>query len=329
MRKIKAAAIQPKYLVAAGQYNCLSEEYKNIPDEIVENHLTAQMDVTLRLLEKAGGEGCDIVTTCEDITGVGPYIVDITDKNIFPELVQKTYPMIEAKLAETARKYSMYIVACYYKYINDEIFNTATIFDRKGNIHGQYCKTQLPPDEKWQVTEGESLDVFELDFGKIGILICYDMMFQECANVLALKGAEILFHPTVGYGWYDSIGEAAIRTRANDNSVYIVTSKNYVFNHAGNSSIVDYWGQVLADAGFYDDTIVFREINLDERKLQPPWYNPTHMSGTQDMRKRQLQERRPEIYSTISAPSKDRFRVPSKEVQLSIIDKIKNGECHW
>lgn len=329
MRKVKAAAIQPGYIRAPREYDCMSENYRNIPEEILENYIKDQMEVTLKLLEKAGEEGCDIVTACEDITGVGPYIVDITEKNIFPELVRMSYPLMEGHLSKTAKKYSMYIIGCYFKYIDNRIYNVASIFDRKGSICGQYCKSQLPPDEKWQVTEGDSLDVFELDFGKIGICICYDMMFQECVSVLALQGAEMIIHPTVGYGWYDEIGEATLRTRANDNNVYMITSKNYVYNQAGKSSVIDFWGQVQADAGFYKDVIVSKEIDLDKKKVQPEWYNPTHMSGTPEMRKRHLMERRPELYSPICSPLKDKFTVPAKEKQLDIINKIKNGQCHW
>lgn len=329
MRKVKLAAIQPGYIGIPDKYYCLSENYINNPEEILENYIKEQMKVSLNLLEKAGEEGCDIVTTSEDVTGIGHYIVDITDKNIFPELVALACPVIEARLSEISAKYSMYIIGCYFKYIGDRIYNTAVIYDREGKICGQYCKVQLPPDEKWQVSEGNSLDVFELDFGKIGICICYDMMFQECARVLALKGAEIIFHPTAGYGWYDEIGEATLKTRANDNSVYIVTAKNYVFNHAGKSSIIDYWGQVLVDAGFYSDVIVFKEIDLDEKKLQPEWYNPTNMSGIAEVRKRHLMERRPELYTTICSPIKEKFTMPEKEQQLLIIEKIKAGKCRW
>lgn len=111
------------------------------------------------------------------------------------------------------------------------------------------------PSDVWQISEGERIDIFELDFGKIGICICYDMVFPEVINIQALQGAEIIFHPTLGYGWYDENGEATLKTRANDNSVYIVSSKNYMLNRAGKSSVIDYWGHVVADAGFNKNCI--------------------------------------------------------------------------
>ena len=329
MRNVKVATIQPRYLGIPDAFNYLTDSYRNNPEEIMENHIIRQMDVTLELLDRAGREGCDIVTTCEDASGTSFYNTDISETNIFRELVTLSYPVLEAALSEISRKYSMYIIGCYNKIIDNKIYNTATIFDRKGSSCGAYRKTHLPPDEKWQISQGEALDVFELDFGRIGVCICYDIMFPECVEALALKGAEVVFHPTVGYGWYDDIGEATLRTRANDNSVYIVTSKNYVCNHAGKSSVVDFWGQVMVDAGFYENVIVSKTIDLDQKKTQPDWYNPTYMSGTADVAFRMRRERRPELYSTIVTPVQESFSVPTKAQQLAILDSIRAGRCHW
>ncbi len=329
MRKVKLATIQPEYIKIPDRYHCLSSEYQNNPDEILQNYIKEQINVTISLIEKAGQMGCDIVVTCEDIAGIGSFIADMTEKNIFPLLAALSSALIETRLSELSAHYAMYIIGCYFKKVGDEIYNAAVIFDRQGTICGQYFKTHLPPDEKWQVSEGRLLDAFELDFGKIGINICYDMMFQECAQVLALKGAEIIFHPTVGYGWYDEIGEATLKTRANDNSLYLVTSKNYVFNHAGKSSIIDYWGQVLVNAGFYQNVIVTQEIDLDVRKVQPEWYNPVVMSQVADVRKRHFMERRPDLYDAICTPQTDKFIVPETALQFSILEKMKTGKCHW
>ena len=174
----------------------------------------------------------------------------------------------------------------------------------------------------------------ELDFGKIAICICYDMMFPESVQIPALKGAEIIFHPTFGYGWYDSIGEATLRTRANDNGIYIVTSKSYVYNGAGKSSIIDPWGQVLADAGFAKDAIVSGTIDLDSKKSHPDWYFNSYMSGTSDVRERMRKERRTELYMNEYNAIKEKliaekFKVPNTEEKQKILEAIRKGECHW
>lgn len=329
MRNIRLAAIQPEYVEIPHDYYCLSEQYKNNPEEIFRHFVEPNIKLTAELLERAGRQGCDMVTTCEDATQTGNYCVDVSDTNVFPELVAMSFPVLEKRLSAVAKENGMYITGCYNKIRAGRVYNVATIFDRKGDICGEYCKVHLPPDEKWQVCEGTSLEVFRLDFGIVGICICYDMMFQETAQVLALKGAEVILHPTVGYGWYDEIGEATLRTRANDNGVYIATSKNYRFNGAGKSSIVDCWGHVLVDACYQSNAVVSAQVDLDIKKPQPKWYNPVNMSGEADVRTRMERERRPELYGVIAEPLREKFVVPSREQQLELIGRIKSGKCRW
>lgn len=329
MRKIKVGAIQPRYINTPLQFDFLNDDYHNSPYEITEYYIKEQLDVTLNLIELAGKDGCDIVTTSEDIAGTSNYATDITEKNIFPELLDWSVPYVEERLSEMSKKYGMYIVGCYNKRIGDKNYNLAGIFNRKGEICGEYRKTHMPLSEKWQLTEGDDLNVFELDFGKISVAICYDIMFQESMEVLALKGAEIIFHPTVGYGWYDSIGEATIRTRANDNSVYIVSSKNYHYSRAGKSSVVDFWGQVMVDAGFYENVIVTGEIDLDVKKTQPDWFYSTGTSGIADVQERNLKERRPDLYGSITENLHEKLPTPSGESMKKIFLKIKSGQFHW
>lgn len=329
MRKIKVGAVQPHYIGIPAPYNPDSACYKKDPEAIVREYVARQFDVTAALLNRAGEAGCDAVTTSEGIDGLYSWQLDVTGSNIYAELLELSAPMIEAGLSEIAKKHSMVVVGCYNKRCGGRNYNTAAVFDRKGRVAGEYRKTHLPPDEKWQTAEGDSLDVFELDFGRIGVTICYDVMFPEQMRVLALKGAEVVFHPTLGYGWYEGIGEATIRTRANDNGIYIVAAKNYQFNMPGRSGVVDPWGHILADAGYAENAVVTCDIDLDEGKKQPDWYFPVPTSGIADVAERLRRERRPDLYGTLTEPLKDRFTGLSREEQLVVMDKIKKGECSW
>jgi predicted amidohydrolase len=334
MRKIKAAAIQPGYMFIPGDFSPFTGSRRSDVNAIIENYVKPQIETTARLLEKAGAEGCDIVCGCEDTSVLADFALDITETGVFPQLVEAAQPLAEACFSAISKKYSMYIIGGCLAGHEGKIYNTASVFDRKGNITGRYRKTHLPANETWQIAGGGSLDVFELDFGKIGINICYDMMFPDTVQILALKGAEIIFHPTGGYGWYDSIGEAALRTRANDNGVYIVTSKNYVYNAAGKSSVIDHWGHVLADAGFARDVIVSAEIDLDIKKAHPDYYINTHMSGTNDVAERMRRERRTELFMAEYNALKDKlieeqFKAPGTEKKLKILEAMRKWECHW
>ena len=315
MRKIKVAALQPLL------------QYTRPGDDKVA-YINEQLSTTLALLEQAGQEGCDIVTTCEDIAHVSNFGVDI-DSDIYPTLVELSEPIVEEALSGIAKKYGMYIVGAYIARREGQIYNIASIFDRQGKIVGEYRKTHLPVGETWQTVPGNSLDVFELDFGKVGISICYDMSFPESIQAMALKGAEIIFHPTFGYSLYDSIGEAILKVRAFDYGVYIVTAKNAVYCGAGKSSVIDTWGQVLADAGFEQNVIVTREIDLDAKKQQPDWFFNGALTAEPEASLRIRKERRPEIYGEICNTDIERVRIPSEEDKLRLLADIRAGKIRW
>jgi len=315
MRKIKVGAIQPLMT------------YKYPGDDMLA-YIYEQLAVTLSLLEQAGQAGCDIVTTCEDVAHVSNFNVDI-DSDLFSSMVEISAPIVEEALSHIAKKYNMYIVGAYIAKREGKIYNIASIFDRQGKIVGEYRKTHLPVGETWQTIPGDSLDVFELDFGKVGISICYDMSFPEMVQSLALKGAEIIFHPTYGYSLYDAIGEAILKVRAFDNGVYIVTSKSAVYNGAGKSSVIDCWGHVMVDAGFAENVIVTKEIDLDVKKPQPEWFFNGALTAENEATMRLRKERRPELYGVICDTDVEKVRIPDEKEKLQLLADIRAGKIRW
>lgn len=96
-----------------------------------------------------------------------------------------------------AEKHNVNIVFQIYEIVPEikEFYNTAVVVDRKGEYVGKYRKVNLPPEENF-LTRGDSYTVFNLDFGKIGVLICWDTWLTNPAKVLVDKGAEIILVPT-------------------------------------------------------------------------------------------------------------------------------------
>lgn len=331
MRKVRLGAIQPHYPSLPPEYNCVRENFSADPQEIFEKALIPYIELTAGLLEQAGEAGCGAVTTCEDLCGTAAFLARTGTReegNLFPDLLELTAPYAEERIAGIARRYQMNIIACYNRREGGKNYNQAAVFNREGGIVGSYRKTHLPPNEMWQVEAGTEFPVFDLDFGRVGVSICYDMMFPEMCQSLSLKGAEVVFHPTAGYGWYDSIGEATLRTRANDGDFYLVTAKNYIWNAAGHSSVIDYWGQVLADAGFYENAVVFQDVDLDIPKTQPEWFYPSQVSGFAGIHPRKLRERQPHLYGELTKPAEP-LAVPTPEEQAVLLEKMRDGRCHW
>ena len=122
-------------------------------------------------------------------------------------------------LAEKARQWGMYVSGSFYEKRGDLALNTAPLFDREGELVGTYSKNQLyDPEEDQGATPGVGFPVFQTDFGKVGIIICYDSWFPEPTRLLAYKGAELILFPNAGYF------TGLMPARASDNGVWFAVS---------------------------------------------------------------------------------------------------------
>lgn len=202
-------------------------------------------------IDRAAQSAPDIVVLPEGMTMVGTSFscADVAEPIPGPTL---------ERMGEMARKDNCYIVACYNERDGKAVYNTAILVDRKGRLVGKYRKLYIPRNE---VTDGElpgqDAVVFHTDFGTVGMMICWDVQYPEPAQLMALKGAEIIFLPI----WGGS--EHLIKARAIEDHVFVVTSGYDV-----PSMIVDPEGTVLATArasGKGKGEIAVAEIDLNRR----------------------------------------------------------------
>ena len=165
------------------------------------------MNKAEELLHEAAAQGADIACLPEAFTIRG--ISDGGTNHRWREPVPggETYQ----RMAAVARQHGMYVVAPVVGVEDGLHRNVAMVIDRNGDYIGGYHKVHLTvtEEEVWGLTAGDSWPVFELDFGKIGITICYDVFFPEGYRILALKGADIIFHPTM-YSMYGEVGWEAV-----------------------------------------------------------------------------------------------------------------------
>lgn len=158
-----------------------------------------------------------------------------------------------AMLAEKARAYRAYVCAGLLEQDEAFIFNTAVLYDRHGRLVGKQRKVQpYWPEEPMGVSPGDSFEVFETDFGVVGMMICYDSWWPESARLLALKGAELILFPNAGYE------EKILPARAIDNNVYIAAATLY-----SPAAIVNTRGELLAVSAV--DNVLTAEIDLNDR----------------------------------------------------------------
>lgn len=203
------------------------------------------------LIDKAGAQKADIVCLPEGVTIVGTKDDYISGSEPVPGPTTKF-------LGEVARKNNLYIVAGLLEKEGDVVYNTAVLIDRNGNLAGKYRKTSLPREEiDGGVTPGDAFPVFDTDFGRIGIMICWDVTFPEPARALAMQGAEVILLPIWG-------GDVKLAmARAIENQVYVVSSSYDMI-----SAVFDLEGKVVAEAKDANPVVV-TEVNLNDHKLWP------------------------------------------------------------
>lgn len=226
------------------------------------------VEVFCRRVEESASLRPDIVCLPEGITLIG------TGKSI----AQVSEPLrgpTSKRLGRAAKKLGCYIVAGIYEREGAAIYNTALLIGRDGSVVGSYRKTHLPREEaEAGLSPGSGYPVFETDFGRVGLLICWDVQFPEPARALALRGAEVILLPI----WGGSVD--LTRARAIENHVFLISS-----SYDMRSMVLDPTGQVLAEAT-KDKPLALAELHLDRAILQP-W--------TGNLKPRTRQERRPDL----------------------------------
>ncbi|MET4106442.1 putative amidohydrolase/GNAT superfamily N-acetyltransferase [Hymenobacter sp. UYP22] len=104
---------------------------------------------------------------------------------------------IKTKMMELAVSYNINVIAGSMPlYEEGKLYNVSYLCRRDGTVDEQY-KLHVTPDEAsyWGMRGGDKLRTFDTDFGKIGILICYDVEFPELSRMLSDEGMKILFVP--------------------------------------------------------------------------------------------------------------------------------------
>ncbi len=297
----------------------------------------AHLDKLLGLLEEAGRMGADLVCGPEDMQHIGAYGLYLNTRNpdtgeiLFNSLAVPVPCPLTDRLADIARRHGMYIIAPLYERDGDKVFNTSVIFDRKGEIIGKHRKTVLPVLETWLVTPGDEYKVYELDFGTIAIATCWELVYPEISTILALKGADIIFNPTMGRE--NKRGESLATghrylTRALDNRVYIAP---VILGSDGNG-IISHKGKVIAEAVGESNTVIMVEIDFSAEPLSEGTWWPT-INGTANEKAIHYLSRRPETFKLLADPNpplldcfKDvKLTTGDRQAQLRAVEKVDYG----
>jgi predicted amidohydrolase len=303
----------------------------------VRPEMMAHFSKLLGLFEMAGQMGADLVCGPEDMQHIGSYGLYInvndpeTGKILADALAVPVPGALTDMVSAIAKKYKMYIVAPVYEASDGKVFNTAVIFDREGKIIGKHRKTVLPIMETWLVSEGDEYEVYKTDFATIAIATCWEISYPEISTIYALKGANIIFNPTMAPDNKPgkSLDTAPMFiTRARDNGVYIAP---VVLGSSG-TGILDFNGNVLAEAIGKEDVVIMAEIDFSkERTSDSKWWET--INGTDNLNAMHYKSRRPETYKMLTDPNppilekyKDiHLTTGNRDLQLKAVKEVDYG----
>lgn len=225
-------------------------------------------------INEAALQGSDIVVLPEMFSC--PY-----KASNFPVYAQKDGESNWKLLSETAAKNKIYLVAGSMPERDsqncEKIYNTSYVFDREGKQIAKHRKMHLfdcdiPSVNFYEsdtLSAGNEVTVFDTEFGKIGLMICFDIRFPELARLMTDRGAQMIivpaaFNMTSGPNWW----EIMFRTRAADNQLIMAgcspaRDEKASYVAWGHSIVTDPFGKVLNQLDEKEGAL-YQEIDLAE-----------------------------------------------------------------
>jgi N-carbamoylputrescine amidase len=243
--------------------------------------LSENVESSLELVRMAAARGAQVILLPELFEY---YYFPQQEREEFFDLAHpvERHPFL-GRFSDLAKELGVVLPVSFFERANCSFFNSLAMFDATGEMLGVYRKSHIPDgplyEEKYYFTPGDTgFRTWMTKFGGIGVGICWDQWFPECARAMVLDGADILLYPT-------AIGSEPPEAQAGDTSKMWRSSMvghaiaNSVFVGAanrvgvesdisfyGNSFLCDFRGEIVAQAQAEDNHILVADVNLDEQR---------------------------------------------------------------
>lgn len=195
----------------------------------------------------------------------------------FPIYAEQSGGTVWKRCAQLAKDYGIYLSAGSMpeRGHDGNIYNTAYVFDRSGVQVAKHRKMHLFDiaikdgqtfRESATLTAGDQATVFDTEFGRIGLCICYDFRFPELGRLMALQGAQLILVPAA---FNDTTGpahwELMFRSQAMFQQCFVVGTAPALdaeasYHSWGHSIAVHPWGNVIAQMG---TEVGFQQVEID------------------------------------------------------------------
>ena len=265
------------------------------PDE------AANIGAVAALVEAAARGGAQVILPPELFSG--PYFCSREDEALFA-LARPVgeHPSVIAMQA-LARGLKVAIPTSYFERDGHHYYNTLAMIGPDGEIMGTYRKSHIPDgpgyEEKYYFRPGNTgFKVWDVFGARIGVGICWDQWYPECARAMALMGAELLLYPTaIGSEPYDAdldtsrMWRRAMIGHAVSNCMPVVAANRIGEEDGqrfyGHSFISDEWGDLVAEYGAGETGVLVSALDLARAKV--------HRAGMGFFR-----DRRPQLYGRLA-----------------------------
>ena len=224
------------------------------------------LDACLARLDEAVSQRAQLLVLPE--CAIPGYMYESADEAL-PYAEEIPGPSTEA-LEEACRRTGAHVVCGLLERDGDRLHNAAVLVGPDGLV-GSYRKTHLPflGVDRF-VTPGDDLPVWDTPLGRIGVEICYDLRFPEVTRTLALKGADIVCHPTNFPVAARVQTELITVARAAENRIFLLTAnrcgQERWAEFCGRSQIVDPLGVRLAETGVAGEALLVADVDIEKAR---------------------------------------------------------------
>jgi predicted amidohydrolase len=255
---------------------------------LVREHVDRLLDHHLHVLALSSDTHPDLAVIPEDSLRLAMMIARHGQHAWCARAITEAYDRYVERIGQFCRQHRCHVAGGTLTHHRGCYYNTAILQDAAGAVVASYDKTHLPRNPKNGehafLTPGDDLPVFDTDIGRIGFLICWDIIFPETFAVLALRGAELVVQPTFGHA--DEWSDLTARCRCRDWSVPMAVSM-----WGGNACIVDHEGKLAAHTGRVPNTAATATLVLG---------SPRKFLYMDDAARQLREERRPELYRALT-----------------------------
>lgn len=219
-------------------------------------------------IKKAAAAGIDIVAFPE--AALAGYACSET---YWKKADPRAFRAAEKKLMRTAARCEIAVILGTAHWENGRLFNSVLAIDKDGRAAGRYSKTHLAED--WP-NPGRTLPVVRIAGVDACFIVCHDIRYPELVRLPAIRGARICFFCTNESGLTHERKLSAYRAmpiaRAAENSIFLVMANapadpdriDARNQSHGNSKIVHPDGNVLSEAGFFEERLVTADIDVSD-----------------------------------------------------------------